>query len=210
MLPLQFLKTLLGRWWALMSCAVFTFIGIWAAARGKSNKWIVEISLAATAFLLLVAAYRAWKDEYVQNRNGPRIMMEWISKSSSTHTGGDNVRLTNCGHSLAANINMEKFSLPEIKLFRFKAVQSLKPGDHVEIPVSLSIERSANDHVLESMSRFLLEHELKKSPASVNVEVCFSDVNQTHFNQTFEFRRQDSKDSEVMVSSIGRLKVTRS
>jgi hypothetical protein len=210
MLLLQFLKALLRQWWALMSCAVFTIIGIWAAARGKSNTWTVEISFAAAAFLLLMAAYRAWKEEYVQNRNGPRIMMEWISKSSSTHTGGDIVRLTNCGHSFAANISMEKFSLPEIKLFRFKDVQSLKPGDHVEIPVSLAIERSPHDHVLESMSRFLLEHELMKSPASVNVEVCFSDVNQTCFIQTFEFRRQDSRDSEVMVSSIGRLKVKRS
>jgi hypothetical protein len=166
----------------------------------------IYVSLLCLGFL--VSTFEAWREEYAPNRSGPRIMLEWISKSSSTHMGGDIVRFMNCGRSLAVNISMKNFSLPEMGLFKFKDLQSLEPGDHVVISVNLVIERAANDHLGTSMSRFLLEHGLNENPTPVTVEVSFSDINQTNFIQTFELSSQDTKDSEVMVDPV-RLKVRR-
>jgi integrase len=48
---LRFSKVLLKHWWALMSSAVFTGIGVYAAWRGKTNQWVVTASIAAGAGL---------------------------------------------------------------------------------------------------------------------------------------------------------------
>lgn len=55
-------KALLPHWWALMSCAVFTLIGLAVLAFNKSNKWALYASFAAAAVLLLFASFLAWRD----------------------------------------------------------------------------------------------------------------------------------------------------
>lgn len=47
-----------------MSCAVFTFIGIYAAFAGKSNHWVVVASGIAAITLFTVAVYGAWLHEH--------------------------------------------------------------------------------------------------------------------------------------------------
>lgn len=47
-----------------MSCAVFTFIGLYGLVRGKGNNWLISASLLAAIILFLVAAYLTWKDEH--------------------------------------------------------------------------------------------------------------------------------------------------
>jgi hypothetical protein len=61
---LLFLKSMLKRWWALMSCAVFTGIGVYAAAESKSNTWIVWASSVAAIALFVVAAFLSWNEEH--------------------------------------------------------------------------------------------------------------------------------------------------
>lgn len=60
----QFFKALLKQWLALMSCAVFTGLGVFAAWQGKTNHWIVAASIVAGVALFYVAAFLAWKDEH--------------------------------------------------------------------------------------------------------------------------------------------------
>jgi hypothetical protein len=60
----HYCKALWKRWWALMSCAVFTGIGIYAAWYGKSNSWIVWVSCITTVIMFLVASFLAWNEEY--------------------------------------------------------------------------------------------------------------------------------------------------
>lgn len=60
----QFIKALSKEWWSLMSCAVFTIIGLYSAIRNKSNTWVVVASFVAAVLLFCVAAYRTWKHEY--------------------------------------------------------------------------------------------------------------------------------------------------
>ena len=66
---LHFVKAVTKHWWALMSCAVFTIIGIVAAASNRSNSWIVWVSGAAAVILLLVASFLAWRDKYTDLQN---------------------------------------------------------------------------------------------------------------------------------------------
>jgi hypothetical protein len=59
-----FLKAIFRRWWGLMSCAAFTFLGVWATFGNKGREYLLWASfLLGTAFLL-VAAYKAWADEH--------------------------------------------------------------------------------------------------------------------------------------------------
>jgi hypothetical protein len=59
-----FARECLKEWWGLMSCAAFTFLGIYIAAGNKGNASVVNSSAALGFVLLFVASYRAWKRQY--------------------------------------------------------------------------------------------------------------------------------------------------
>lgn len=59
-----FVFALLWHWWALMSCAAFTMLGIYIAQSGKSNAWLVSASAVLAVAFFVVAAYRTWKPEH--------------------------------------------------------------------------------------------------------------------------------------------------
>jgi len=48
----------------LLSSAVFTMIGLYALITGKSNHWIVAVSIAVGVILFLFASFGAWKEQY--------------------------------------------------------------------------------------------------------------------------------------------------
>ena len=52
-------------WWALMSCAIFTIIGLVAAYKNENNQWTVNAIFGAAGLSLLVACYLAWEKEHV-------------------------------------------------------------------------------------------------------------------------------------------------
>jgi len=57
-----------------MSCAAFTFLGIYAAAANKPNEWIVRGSIILGICFFAVAAYGVWRDEY---RKGQDAAIEY-------------------------------------------------------------------------------------------------------------------------------------
>lgn len=59
-----FCKAVWADWWARMSCAIFTLLGLYVAVANKSNDWIVRAIFAIAAALLFVACFVAWRDEY--------------------------------------------------------------------------------------------------------------------------------------------------
>jgi hypothetical protein len=59
-----FVKSILRYWWALMSCAAFTFLGIWVTYANKSRGWVLWSSLILGIAFLFVAAYKAWANEH--------------------------------------------------------------------------------------------------------------------------------------------------
>ena len=47
-----------------MSCAAFTFLGVYVVANNKSNSWALGATFGMALFMLLVASFLAWRDEY--------------------------------------------------------------------------------------------------------------------------------------------------
>lgn len=47
-----------------MSCAIFTFMGLYALLLGKSNRWLIGASFTAAVLLFFVAAFGAWQEEH--------------------------------------------------------------------------------------------------------------------------------------------------
>lgn len=62
----QFLVAVGRRWWALMSCAIFTGLGIYVAYANKSNEWAVKTSFAAAVVCLFIACFLAWREELIR------------------------------------------------------------------------------------------------------------------------------------------------
>lgn len=61
-----FFVALFRHWWAMMSCAAFTLLGISVAATNKGNAWVVGGSAVFAAIFFVVAAFRTWRDEYTK------------------------------------------------------------------------------------------------------------------------------------------------
>ena len=50
-------------WWGTMSCAIFTFIGGYAAYANKDNTWIVGALFSTSFILTIVSGFLAWKEK---------------------------------------------------------------------------------------------------------------------------------------------------
>src|SRR4051812_40176987 len=47
-----------------MSCAAFTIFGVYVAATNRGNAWVLGGTGVLAVVFLLVAAYKAWRDEH--------------------------------------------------------------------------------------------------------------------------------------------------
>lgn len=62
-----FCRALWKWWWALLSSAVLTVLGLYAVATKRSNSWVVSSSLAAAAVMLFLAEALAWNDQHKES-----------------------------------------------------------------------------------------------------------------------------------------------
>jgi hypothetical protein len=72
-----FFKALFKHWWVLMSCAAFTFLGIWTAYASKGREWLLWSSGLLAVVFLAVAAYRTWLTEH-------RRLLETMNETAET------------------------------------------------------------------------------------------------------------------------------
>lgn len=85
---------LLRRWWAMMSCAAFTALSVYAAATNKANSWVVAGSAVLAVLFFLIAAYLTWKDEHdgyiqeVERNQKPEIQGELSIVGYGAEFGG--------------------------------------------------------------------------------------------------------------------------
>ena len=56
--------SLLKAWWALMSCAAFTVLGLFIALEDKGNKWAVGGTVVLAGIFFVCAAFMAWREKY--------------------------------------------------------------------------------------------------------------------------------------------------
>ena len=71
-----FLKAVWRSWWALMSCALFTFLSFVAGLTHRTENWIMGTTAAAAVLLFLTGAFLAWRKEYLENISGPKVYIE--------------------------------------------------------------------------------------------------------------------------------------
>ena len=63
--PLRvYLHVLREEVWQLLSCALFTFLGFYAAASNKDSRWLVGAMVVMAAVCLIWATYKAWLKTY--------------------------------------------------------------------------------------------------------------------------------------------------
>lgn len=63
---LLYIRAVGKHWWALMSCALFTGLGMWIFYADKSNGWAIRATFSLAGFCLLIACYLAWYDEHIR------------------------------------------------------------------------------------------------------------------------------------------------
>jgi hypothetical protein len=120
---------LLKRWWALMSCAVFTFIGLYGLILQKSNRWIIGASFFAAIVLFLVAAFLAWNDEHSAKLKlesdviAPKIDLGWGPNGSPQK----HLIIENSGTVDAYDLQIQDVSLTPNLKGTFDQVTRLRP-----------------------------------------------------------------------------------
>src|SRR5450755_3941920 len=145
-----FVKALAKHWWALMSCAVFTGIGVVAACLGKSNSWVVWASCIAGAFLFVVASFQAWNEEHSgrtmaeaqlldRRPGGPEVVLSWGyppgEDELQPNTEWDKkLLLENRGESDAYNLKTSLYAGSQITA-TFEPVRELKRGEKQRLDV---------------------------------------------------------------------------
>jgi hypothetical protein len=114
-----FVKAIIKRWWALMSCAVFTFIGLYALIASKSNAWIIGASLTSAALAFFVAAFLAWNEEHLARIKAekqlkdeePKIIFALLANDidwSNINSGQEYVfTVTNIGKRIATHVEIQ-------------------------------------------------------------------------------------------------------
>jgi len=137
---LAFAMAFIKRWWALMSCAVFTILGLYCLITNKTNSWLIGASFVASAFLFVVAGFLAWNDEHRERMTAeqqlrdeePKIMFSLLSEPdwTSLDSFGEYVfTVTNYGKRPARYLRIEPIdSVAGVFRLNFQDTDIL-PGD---------------------------------------------------------------------------------
>ncbi len=125
-MPWLFVKAIWKHWWALMSSAVFTLLGIYAAARHVSNDWFVAASLVIAPLLLVVAAYLAWRDEHeeVLGLQGRPEVSLGIVRIGGRLDGYYVFQLSNAAEDTAMNVSLSPIT-DGVVVYEFDSIPSI-------------------------------------------------------------------------------------
>jgi hypothetical protein len=122
---------LLKKWLALMSCAVFTFIGLYALVFQKSNGWVVGASFSAAVVLFLCSTFLAWNDEHKARVKAeldliaPKIDLSW----GPTGSQQKHLMVENGGTVDAYDLQIQDVSLTPNLKGTFDQITRLRPKE---------------------------------------------------------------------------------
>lgn len=89
----SYIKALMAHLWPLMSCAVFTLLGMAFLATNATNKTALRITFGAAGLMFLVASFLAWRDE-----REARTSAEGRANEFQTGTGQTEATVTHWEH----------------------------------------------------------------------------------------------------------------
>ncbi len=175
---------------------------------GQSLGWIHPgknwyFVILAVGFLF--SMFVAWKKEYIENRNGPDVLMEWDSKTDERR---DVVRLRNIGRTSALRVELLDFSWAGYSWHQIVQFQSIHPG---EPELRAEAQFGTGNTIGNMYSTLLMNQGHRKIPLSVSLR--FFDSNNTEFIRTFLLRPilpVPSVDSNsYVIVETGKLKIIR-
>lgn len=199
-----FVKVLGRHWWALLSCAAFTGIGVYAAWSGKGNHWIVDASGVAALFLLIVAAFLAWNDEHLKAEvhQAPEVMLSYRYEAGLTEHEPIRVRNTGGGTAFKVDVDVVDDSFRPF----FEAIPYLAERD--EVPLSQRAITDNNHVALGSISLgrdFLTYLRMLKNEADEFGQLVFRIVTVSYANEHGVRFAQDFRASYNVVTEDSKM-----
>jgi hypothetical protein len=176
-------RAVLKKYWAwLPSSALAAILSLLAGAKGWNWPHWMYYAVGGVGFVY--SFFEVWREEYVPNRQGPRISVDW--KSTTTHqdqsddrrmsTGEDEIKIKNIGTSSAFGVRLGDFSTPQIGWHRRIEIQTLHSNAEKTVRPEFSVEVGPHSHEIGYM-RYILA----KNP--VSLPLLWSDINQTSYVQ---------------------------
>jgi hypothetical protein len=197
-----FLKALLRHWWALMSSALFTALSLYVVESGKSNYWSFWASIVLAVILLMMAAFLAWKDEYVPNRHGPEILLEWRSHEH----GWDAITVRNVGEATAFKVAILDFSWNALTWHRRIEFPSIDPNDRRSCEAQFGREIAPGQGEIGYLRGILL---LPERPEALSISVGFENIHGCGFRRFFDLNLVQASENMEIVCKPGKLHVIR-
>jgi hypothetical protein len=120
-----FIKAVLREYVVLLTGGAITaFLNLAERKIGRNVSW--PAYGVVLLLFVIVACFRAWEKEYVANRDGPEIHLEWIPSKTFKH---DEVRLRNTGRASATQVTIKGFSWPELSFVEPLVINVIHPNE---------------------------------------------------------------------------------
>jgi hypothetical protein len=131
----------------------------------------------------LCSSFTAWRKEWIENRNGPEIVISW--EASRSHGRASGIRCRNVGKASAFNIVVAGFSWPELSWHMPIQIPAVHPGGEGVWMETQFVEKPASDARDMDFLPLVLRKDIYKNREPLTLNVTFSDVNRTEFRRTF-------------------------
>jgi hypothetical protein len=150
----------------------------------------------------MMAAFLAWKDEYVPNRNGPEILLEW----QSHEYGSDTITIRNVGETTAFKVALLGFSWSALNWHRRIEFPSIDPKDMRSCEAQFNREINPG-HLEIGYLRGILQ--LSERPETLSVSVGFENIYGGSFHRSFKFELVQAGQNIEIACRPGKLQVMR-
>lgn len=133
-----FSRAMFKKWWTLMSCAVFTFLGLYSLVYQKSNSWVISASIIAGLGLFFWSAFLVWNDERQARLDEaaqiqqPDVALVWgwptdqTAASSLTGRTEKDILVENRSGTYLYNVQVEPVDLHQ--QLSFDLINEIAPG----------------------------------------------------------------------------------
>ncbi len=185
-----------------MSSALFTALGIYILGTGKSNDWGFWASTVLAVLLLMVSAFLAWKDEYVPNRHGPELLLEWQSHEH----GSDTITIRNVGETTAFQVAVLEFSWSALTWHRRIEFPSIDPNDERSCEGQFGREISPGHREVGYIRGILV---LPERPQTLSVSLGFENIHRSRFCRSFTLDLVQAGQNIEITCRPGRLQPAR-
>lgn len=197
-----FLKSAGKIWWALVGSAFLVIAGWATKSLGHPDYWIAELSLPSAVLLLFVAAYLAWRKEYLANIGGPEILVRW----SVDMIQRDVLDFRNEGTALALQIAVGPLLHPELGWSRPIYIPQLDARANRTVEADFFRFVGGGNVELGRMLHVL--HTLPES-AKVSFRLSYQNLQGTRFERLFTLRIAQIGRKEEIECRPGKLEIKR-